>query len=192
MVDRGVIHQTRTEDTSTQAKVTYMNDTNTFSEYRQITLPYQRGGNSLMRSTQMSGQQAPMQQQVPPTREQQRQTPAKMPKAQALALLRRLKQGIVVASLLSFGTFGALVVNHTVGTTTSQTSTSSTTSATKTTTATKTPTTTKTTTATSTPTTTKTTTPTSTPTTTSTQQGGSNGFGSNNSASNPVSGTHTS
>ncbi len=153
-----------------------MEDTNTFNEYRHTTLPYQRGGNDVMQSTQMGGQQSFPRQQVSPTRKQP--APAKMPKAKALALLRKLKQGIVVASFLSFGTFSALAVSHTVGATTTSTSTSTSTTASTTKTATATPTT--------------TTTATATPTTTSTQQGGSYGFGSSSSSSNPVSGTHTS
>ena len=165
-----------------------MEDTNTFNEYRLITLPYQRSGNDFVRPTQTRSQQAFPQQQVPPVRTQQRPAPAKMPKAQALALLRRLKRGIVVASFLSFGTFSALVVSHTVGTTTQQASTAT---STQKTTSSATSTATKTTAPTSTPT--KTSTQQATPTTTTnTQQGGSYGFGSSNSASNPVSGTHTS
>ncbi len=170
-----------------------MNDTNTFNEYRPLNLPYQRSGNDSMQATQSRGQQAFPQQQVPPTRTQRQPGPAKMPKAKALSLVRRLKQGVVVASLLSFGTFGALVVNHTVGTTTSQASTSTTTSTTKTTTSTPTSTSSSTSTPSSTSTSTSTTTPSSASSSTSSStQGGSHGFGSSSTTSNPVSGTHTS
>lgn len=45
----------------------------------------------------------------------------KMPKKRALALARTLKRWLVVASIVSFGTFGGLVAFHQVGTTVSQT-----------------------------------------------------------------------
>lgn len=106
---------------------------------------------------------------------QQRKVSARMPKAQALVLLRKMKRGIVIASFLGFGTFGALAMGHAGGATAQQATTSKTTTQTATpaVTATK-----KTTTA--------------TPATTTTQQGGGYGFGSSNSTSTPVSGTHTS
>ena len=44
----------------------------------------------------------------------------KMPKARALDLARTLKRGLVVASIVGFGTFGGLVALHQVGTTASQ------------------------------------------------------------------------
>ncbi len=47
--------------------------------------------------------------------------PEKMPKARALALAHTLKKWLVIASLVSFGTFSGLVAFHQVGTTTSQT-----------------------------------------------------------------------
>ena len=112
---------------------------------------------------------------------QKQNTPARMPKAQALALLRQVKRGIVVASFLGFGTFSALVMSHTVGAPAQQTTKTTTTETQK-----ATPT------ATATQKTTPTTTATTTPATpTATPQGGY-GFGSNPPASNPVSGTHTS
>ncbi len=107
---------------------------------------------------------------------QQRNTQARMPKAQALALLRQIKRGIVIASFLGFGTFSALVMSHTVGATAQQTTTVThkTTAVTPTVT---------------TPVATATTP--AAPTATATPQGGGYGFGSNPS-STPVSGTHTS
>ena len=49
----------------------------------------------------------------------------KMPKTRALALVRTLKRWLVVASIVSFGTFGGLVAFHQVGTTASQISSGS-------------------------------------------------------------------
>src|SRR3989440_12805472 len=49
----------------------------------------------------------------------------KMPKTRALALVRTLKRGLVVASIVGFGTFGGLVAFHQVGTTASQISSGS-------------------------------------------------------------------
>ncbi len=121
---------------------------------------------------------------VTPTRGQNRPVaPTKMPKAKAQALVRSMKRGIVIASFLSFCTFSALVMSHTVGTTATQASTVATTThvATPVATATKKTTTTP----------TATTTPKATATTTTTQ-GGGYGFGSSNSTSQPVSGTQTS
>ena len=55
---------------------------------------------------------------VPPVQrsarvEQRKPQPARMPKAQALALVRRMKKGIVVSSLVCFGTVVGLIVNQT-------------------------------------------------------------------------------
>ncbi len=47
-------------------------------------------------------------------------TPAKMPKARALALANTLKRTLAVASIISFGMFGGLVAMHQVSTTTTQ------------------------------------------------------------------------
>ncbi|HEX6552383.1 MAG TPA: hypothetical protein VF026_06455 [Ktedonobacteraceae bacterium] len=51
---------------------------------------------------------------------QKPRTAEKMPKKQALALARTLKRWLVVASIVSFGTFGGLVAFHQVATTASQ------------------------------------------------------------------------
>ncbi len=182
-----------------------MND-NTFSEYRPSALPYRHNGNVPPQAPRLREQQAFPQRQAPqpireqqalpqrpvtpPTRVQQRSTPAKMPKAQALVLLQKMKRGIVIASFLSFGTFSALVMSHTVSTTTQQVAAASITHvATPATTATHT-------TAATTTSTKKATATTTTPakktTPTTTQQGGGYGFGSSTPTSTPVSGTHTS
>ncbi len=55
-------------------------------------------------------------------------TRAKMPKAQALALVNALKRTLAVASIIGFGIFGGLVAMHQVSTTTQSTSGSSNTS----------------------------------------------------------------
>ena len=54
--------------------------------------------------------------------------PEKMPKAQALALARTFKKWLVVASLVSFGTFSGLVAFHQVGSTTTSNQSTSTSS----------------------------------------------------------------
>jgi hypothetical protein len=46
----------------------------------------------------------------------------RMPKARALALVSKFKKGLVVASLVSFGTVSGLAAFHQIGTTTSSTS----------------------------------------------------------------------
>ncbi len=51
--------------------------------------------------------------------------PEKMPKAQALALAKRLKKWLVVVSLVSFGSLSWLVAFHQVGTIANQTSSGS-------------------------------------------------------------------
>jgi hypothetical protein len=51
--------------------------------------------------------------------------PARMPKAQALALARTLKKWLVAASLAGFLSFGGLAAYHQVGATTTATQTSS-------------------------------------------------------------------
>jgi hypothetical protein len=48
-------------------------------------------------------------------------SPERMPKARALALARTLKKWLVIASLVSFGTFSGLVAYHQVGTTATST-----------------------------------------------------------------------
>ena len=169
-----------------------MNDKNTFGEYQRPSTPYPRvQGQAPFPTSRHTGAtaQATLMQRQQSARTQSRKTPTRMPKAAALALLRKMKHGIVVASILSFGTFSALAMSHTLGTTTQQATTATiavhktATVTTKTKKA-----------ATTTPaaTTTKTVTATPTATTTTTQQGGGYGFGSSSSTSQPVSGTHTS
>ena len=69
-----------------------------------------------------TGQQQPpvLQNQKPQLRNgnQKPKPPEKMPKARALALARSFKKWLVVASLVSFGTFSGLVAFHQVGSTT--------------------------------------------------------------------------
>src|SRR5690349_10822940 len=56
----------------------------------------------------------------------QKPTPKqRMPKAQALALARTLKKGLVIASLVSFGTLSGLVAFHQIASTSGQTDTTS-------------------------------------------------------------------
>lgn len=140
----------------------------------------------------------------PPRTKQPEKQQARMPKAQALALVRRMKQGVMIGSLLCFGTVAGLIVNQTnlasAQQATQQTTTSSTTSQAKTSTAT--PKVSATSTSTPSPTATATTTNKNTTTTSSsstgtssqassTQQGGGYGFGSTQ-AAQPVSGSQTS
>lgn len=49
-----------------------------------------------------------------------------MPKAEALALVEKLKNWIIIGSVIGFGTIGGLVINHTVGVTSRQATSSST------------------------------------------------------------------
>jgi hypothetical protein len=49
-----------------------------------------------------------------------------MPKAEALALVEKLKNWLVIGSVIAFGTIGGLVINHTVGVTSRQATSSST------------------------------------------------------------------
>ncbi len=51
---------------------------------------------------------------------QKSKPPERMPKARALALVRTFKKWLVVASVVSFGTFSGLAAFHQVNTTTSQ------------------------------------------------------------------------
>ena len=51
--------------------------------------------------------------------------PQRMPKEQALALVRRFKKSLIVASVFGFGIFSGLVAYHQVGTTTTVATTSS-------------------------------------------------------------------
>ncbi len=57
--------------------------------------------------------------------DQKPKPPKPMPKARALALARTFKKWLVIASLVSFGTFSGLVAFHQVGTTATQTSSAS-------------------------------------------------------------------
>ena len=47
-----------------------------------------------------------------PTPSSSSKQPTKMPKARALAIARRMKQGIVVGSLLCFGTVGGVIIHQ--------------------------------------------------------------------------------
>src|SRR5207245_2228404 len=98
--------------------------------------------------------------------------PEKMPKARALALVRTLKRWLVVASLVSFGTFSGLVALHQVGSTTVASQSSSTSSG-------------------SSQTTSSSNSSTQNSSSSLNQQGGNN-IGSSSSSQTPVSGTHTS
>ncbi len=79
--------------------------------------------------TARTGQQrppVPQNQGLPQTGVGQKpKPPERMPKARALALVRSFKRWLVVASLVSFGTFSGLVAFHHVGTTTTANHTSS-------------------------------------------------------------------
>src|SRR5947209_13086327 len=62
----------------------------------------------------------------PPVLENQKpKSPARMPKAQALALVSKFKQWLVVASLVGFGTFSGLAAFHQVNATAAASQTSS-------------------------------------------------------------------
>jgi hypothetical protein len=85
-----------------------------------------RGGDGRVYANQ---QRSPVvQNQRPQQRLQQRdggQKPKvaeRMPKARALALVSKFKKGLVVASLVSFGTVSGLAAFHNIGTTASSTS----------------------------------------------------------------------
>lgn len=79
--------------------------------------------------TALNGQQRPavLQNLKPQQRsvDQKPKPPKPMPKARALALARTFKKWLVIASLVSFGTFSGLVAYHQVGTTATQTSSAS-------------------------------------------------------------------
>lgn len=145
---------------------------------------------------------APKQQRPAPQQAIKQQ--AKMPKAQALAVARRMKQGIVVGSLLCFGTTVGLIINQTAqaqaqqatqqttkssGQTSSRSSTATSQSASSTKTASST--TPKNNGTTSSQSDSSTQAGTSSSQGTTSQQGGGYGFGSTN-AGQPVSGSHTS
>src|SRR5438046_7507127 len=72
-------------------------------------------------SARAGQQQSPVlqkQRPQPGSGNQKPRPPEKMPKARALALARTFKKWLVVASLVSFGTFSGLVAFHQVGSTT--------------------------------------------------------------------------
>src|SRR5579875_266440 len=100
-------------------------------------------------------------------------TPVRMSKAEALTIVQRLKRGLIIGSLLFFGTTGTLIASHTFESTLAAQSVHSTT----------------------TPTTvsaTKTATATSTTTSSTQTQSGGYSFGSSSSSSTPVSSTGVS
>ncbi len=162
--------------------------------YEPVNIPFQPSPRQ-----NLPRQASPVQSPLP---EQAKAQPTRMPKARALALVRRMKQGAIVGSLLCFGTVAGLIVNQTsqVAQAAQQMTKSSSQVSAKTSTAT-----TKSATTTSTPAPTATvttasknnsTTTTSSSTGTSsqassTQQGGGYGFGSTQ-ASQPVSSSRTS
>lgn len=80
-------------------------------------------------TTASTGQQRPavLQNLKPQQRsvDQKPKPPKPMPKARALALARTFKKWLVIASLVSFGTFSGLVAFHQVGTAATQTSSAS-------------------------------------------------------------------
>jgi hypothetical protein len=65
------------------------------------------------------------QQQAPVLQNQQPKPAGRMPKAQALALISKFKQWLVVASLVGFGTFSGLAAFHQVNTPAAASQTSS-------------------------------------------------------------------
>ncbi len=100
---------------------------------------------------------------------QKSKLPERMPKARALALVRTFKKWLVVASVVSFGTFSGLAAFHQVSTTSQATNTSSGTSQK-----------------------TSTTTTSSQSSNSFLNQQGSNNFGSSNSSQTTVSGSSVS
>jgi hypothetical protein len=156
------------------------------------TIPWIPQQNQLYESdytTASTGQQRPavLQNLKPQQRsvDQKPKPPKPMPKARVLALARTFKKWLVIASLVSFGTFSGLVAFHQVGTAATQTSSASS-QKTSTTTAQKT-----------------TTTASSQNSSSFLSQQGGNNFGSSNSSQGsnsgsssssqaPVSGSHTS
>ena len=100
---------------------------------------------------------------------QKSKPPERMPKARALALVRTFKKWLVVASVVSFGTFSGLAAFHQVSTTSQATNTSSGTSQK-----------------------TSTTTSSSQSSNSFLNQQGSNNFGSSNSSQTTVSGSSVS
>lgn len=105
-------------------------------------------------------------------------TQPRMPKAQALELVKKLKQWLVAASIISFGILSGLAAGHVISSASSNTTTTN--QATPTSTQSS-----------STSSSSSSTSTQNSSSSTSQQQGGSN-FGSSSSSSQPVSGTHTS
>ena len=101
---------------------------------------------------------------------QKSKPPERMPKARALALVRTFKKWLVVASVVSFGTFSGLAAFHQVSTATSQTTNTSSGTSQKT----------------------STTTSSSQSSNSFLNQQGSNNFGSSNSSQTTVSGSSAS
>jgi len=101
---------------------------------------------------------------------QKSKPPERMPKARALALVHTFKKWLVVASIVSFGTFSGLAAFHQVSTTTSQTTKTSSGTSQKT----------------------STTTSSSQSSNSFLNQQGSNNFGSSNSSQTTVSGASVS
>jgi hypothetical protein len=101
---------------------------------------------------------------------QKSKPPERMPKARALALVRTFKKWLVVASVVSFGTFSGLAAFHQVSTTTSQATNTSSGTSQKT----------------------STTTSSSQSSNSFLNQQGSNNFGSSNSSQTTVSGSSVS
>ena len=77
---------------------------------------------------QQQGQYAPNDQPVVPNqRASQPPRPARMPKAQALTLTKRLKTALIAGSVMAFGVLTALAAGHLTGVTASAAGTNSTT-----------------------------------------------------------------
>src|SRR3989442_12276633 len=107
-----------------------MMETNAYEYDRTISwIPQQNQRYEGNYVTAHTGQQRPvvLQNQKPQQRsvDQKPKPPRPMPKARALALARTFKKWLVIASLVSFGTFSGLAAFHQVGTTTTQASSAS-------------------------------------------------------------------
>ena len=92
----------------------YSEDARTpYEPYGKASIPYIPTQKSL---SSQSGSLTPPSLQQRNVVAQQKQHQARLSKAQALALVQKLKRWIVVASFLSFGTVSGLVMTHAVGT----------------------------------------------------------------------------
>ncbi len=87
------------------------------------TVPHILQQNQLYEGKAVTGHAS--QQRVPVLQNQKPKPPARMPKAQALALVSKFKQWLVVASLVGFGTFSGLAAFHQVNATAAASQTSS-------------------------------------------------------------------